>query len=197
MGTPQEGYGRIALSPDGQTLAAIKTVYAEQGPQRSLATIDLVTGDATEIATSSMPERVAWGPDGTLFYAARQEVKNLLDDLSADARANVIAVLGGDYGIPAYQSSITQIDPATGAETEIYNDYVYTVGRMAWAGDALYFSTVANMDQWIAGIADGSLDITADVDNSAALALVPVTLYTVIPGEEAAIVGHFAQFDLK
>lgn len=193
---PQEGYGRAVVSPDGQTVAAIRTVYSEQGPQHSLATIDLATGTVSEIATSKMPQHVAWGPEGTLFYSSREESENLLEGLSADELANVEAVIGSGFPLPAYHASITQLYLATGEETEIYSDYVYAIGRMAWTGEELYFSTVANMDQWAAGIADGSLDIMADADGSAQSALVPLVLQKIVPGEGGTSIGNFALFTL-
>jgi hypothetical protein len=196
-GTPQAGYGNVVLSADGQTLAALHVQYSENGPQRSLALIDMASGEVTDVTTSAEPEQIAWGPDGTLIYASREHVKDLLADLSDEGKANVEQFLGEGVTVPANQVSITQINPETGEESVLYDSYAYAVGRMVWTDGRLIFSTIANMDEWVMGLADGSFDPMNESDDVTDIDLVPVSLMSLVLGEDASFIGNFSKFELQ
>lgn len=193
-GASYGGLGRVALSHDGQKLAAVRMLYDQTSVQRSLVTIDLVRAEVTEFPTSVMPEHVVWGPAGTLLYSSREQVKDLMADLSAEGKTNAEKFLGEGTPVPAYQSSITQLDPATGEEHPVYDGYVYAIGRMIWADDKLIFSTVANMDEWVARMAEGSLD---PADEQVVAELVPVSLYELALGGAESLIGHFSMVELQ
>lgn len=201
-GEPQFAVGRAVLAGDGKTLAAVRSTYNADGPVTSLVLIDLSTRELTDVPTSLPPEQLAWLADGTLFYSTRTVTGNWLEGMTEEGKQKVAEVLGSaDFEIPAYEVSIHHLNPATGDDSELYSADAYVIGRMQVTpdGQSLIFSQVANLDQWLNRIADGTLDVMADSDGSAQRALVPVTLYRLpFAGGEATVVGeNLAQFRLK
>jgi hypothetical protein len=193
---PEANYGRSALSADGRTLVAVKMEFGDE-MSFSVVTIDLQSGEITDARTSQMPDQVAWGPDGSVFYSTREQIRNLTDDMSEEGRAQFTQLFGDVFEIPAYLSSIYQVNLATGEETALYSGYHYAVGRMAMNADnsALLFTIVQNMDGWIAGIADGSLSFETDPDGSRQLATVAAALLEkrFDTNEDAAFISYVGQ----
>lgn len=201
------GIGRAALAPDGRLVAAVRTRYSEPNLIRSLAVVDLATGTVTDVSTAFEPDQVAWGPDGSVFYSARQRAGDLTGSLTPDERATVATALGyvqpSDMeSLPAYQAAVYRMNLATGEETPVYQAPAYAVGRMALAADGrhLYVSLVANLDGWIRGLLDGSLDLAQDLYGDQQRALVPVSLVRVplVTREAPLTLGpDLAQFRLR
>ncbi|MFN8371664.1 MAG: hypothetical protein U0694_02140 [Anaerolineae bacterium] len=197
---PQSVYGRARLSADGSAVVGIRSQLG-QDLLFTLYTADLATGTITDIPSSHMPEQAGWGPDGSVVYMTREQVSNLTANLTAEQSAALEQVFGGPMDVPAYQTSIYQVNVATGEETQLYSEYAYAVGRMTLTNDGrgLLFTTIPNMDAWVAGLVDGSLDVLNDMDGSAQRATVAVNLF-LLPlntGEPAGFVSMIEQFALR
>lgn len=202
VGAPQQQVARPVLGNDGKTLASIKNIYAEPQPIYTLVLIDLSTQQTTEVKTAEPPDQLAWSPDGTLFYSARKQTSNLAANLTAEQKQKVEAVFGSsDFEIPSYEVSIHQLNVTTGEDKVVHTASAYVVGRMAVTADgkAVVFSQIANMDKWVEGIANGTLDVLNDMDGKAQRAAVPVTLYWLpLDGTAATPLGDMlSQFRLK
>ncbi len=201
-GEPQFAVGRAVLAGDGKTLAAVRSTYNAEGPVTTLVLINLETRELTDVPTSAQPEQLAMLADGSLLYSSRTITGNLMENISAEGKEKFASVMGSaDFDVPTYRVSIHHLNPATGEDSELYSAEAYVIGRMQITpdGQSLIFSQIANMDQWVNGIADGTLDILADNDGSAQRALVPVNLYLLpFAGGEATVIGeNLAQFRLK
>ncbi len=201
-GTPQHQVARAVLAFDGKTIAAIRSTYAEPAPLYSLVLIDLSTLALTEVKTAEQPDQLVWLADGSLFYSSRTQKGNLAANLTPEQQKNVEAVFGGpDMEVPTYEVSIHHINVTTAEDKVVHTAPAYVVGRMAPTrdGQALVFSQIANMDKWVEGIANATLDVLNDNDGAAQRAAVPVTLYWLpLAGGQAVPLGdNLAQFQLK
>jgi hypothetical protein len=205
-------YTRPALSPDGSAIALVAfdpnaaNSFSAAG---QVVLLDVATGALTPVPTSASAETVAWGPNGSLFYSTRTRVNDLTAQLDPAARERVatqgfgfVGEVGADFGVPAYEIALFQIDPVSGEETAVFNVYASNIGTMTMNRDAsaLYFTTVANLDAWVSAIVAGTFDpMTADRET--AFALIPVNAYRLpivggVPtlGGEDPLVGALAQF---
>ncbi len=201
-GTPQQQVARPVLANDGKTLAAVRSTYAEPLPNYSLVLIDLSTQQLTEVKTAEPPDQLVWSPGGDLFYSTRKQTGNLAANLTADQKQKIAAVFGSsDFEIPSYEVSIHRLNVATGEDKVVHTASAYVIGRMAATidGQALVFSQIANMDKWVEGIGNGTLDVLNDMDGKAQRAAVPVTLYWLpLDGTAATPLGDMlSQFRLK
>ncbi|MCA0454354.1 MAG: hypothetical protein LCI00_10305 [Chloroflexi bacterium] len=201
-GEPQFAVGRAVLSGDGKTLVAVRSTYNADGPVTSLVLIDLSTRELTDVTTTAQPEQVAWLADGSVLYSTRTTTGSLNAGLTDEQKTNFESIFGtSEFDVPAYEVAIHHLNPATGEDSQLYTAPASVIGRMQIApdGQSLLFSQIANLDQWVLGIADGTLDIMADNDGSAQRALVPVTLYRLpfAGGEATVIAENLAQFRLK
>ena len=199
---PQQQVGRATLSSDGKTLAAIRTTYAEPTLKRELVLIDLSTRIITEVKTAAVPEQIAWQADGSLFYSTQTQKGNLTANLTAEQKANVEKVFGSaDMEVPSNEVTIHKLNPTSGDDQVIYTAAAYAIGRMAVTkdGQALVFSQIANMDKWIAGMGDGTLDVLNDTNNTAQRAVVPVSVNRLpLAGGDVTVIGdNLGQFRLK
>lgn len=198
MISPVENISRAKLSPDGTTLVAIRTVYAEPDPVESVVLVDLATGTITDVPTSMQPDQVAWSASGDVYYAARSVADpDLLDDLTPEQRARLEA-LGTGFVIGSNMVTIAQVNVQTHTETVIHTAGAHYVGRLVEAPDgSLWFSLIPNMQAWLQGIGDGTIDPLNDVDNRQQLATVPVSVYRAADGQIESIVENFNQFTLR
>ncbi|MBK8031731.1 MAG: hypothetical protein IPK17_20025 [Chloroflexi bacterium] len=193
-----DNISRAKLSPDGTTLVAIRTVYAEPDPVESVVLVDLATGTITDVPTSMQPDQVAWSASGDVYYAARSVADpDLLDDLTPEQRARLEA-LGTGFVIGSNMVTIAQVNVQTHTETVIHTASAHYVGRLVEAPDgSLWFSLIPNMQAWLQGIGDGTIDPLNDVDNRQQLATVPVSVYRAAGGQIETIVENFNQFTLR
>ncbi|MBI1278333.1 MAG: hypothetical protein GC179_09420 [Anaerolineaceae bacterium] len=199
---PQQQVGRAVLANDGKTLAAIRTTYAEPELQRELVLIDLSTRETKAITTSAAPDQLAWSPGGNLFYSTLTKNGALGENLTAEQKANVEKVFGSSQiDIPSNQVSIHMLNPNTGEDTTIYTASAYAIGRMSSTvdGQSLLFSQIANMDKWVEGLANGTLDVLSDNDGTAQRAVVPVALYKFALADKQAtlVADNLSQFRIK
>jgi dipeptidyl aminopeptidase/acylaminoacyl peptidase len=199
---PQQQVGRAILSSDGLTLAAIRTTYGEPKLKHELVLIDVATRNITEVKTAAEPDQLAWLADGSIFYSTQTQKGNLTANLTAEQKANIEKVFGAsDMEVPTNEVSIHKLNPKTGDDQVIYTAQAYAIGHMAVTrdGQALVFSQIANMDKWIEGMGNGTLDVINDVDSSAQRAVVPVSVYRLplAGGDAALIADQLGQFRLK
>lgn len=194
--------GRLKVSPDGETVAAVRSAYEEPAIVNSLLLISLATGELTEVATAAQPDQLAWATDGTIFYSTRTPNGNLMETFSAEQKAAIIEAMGFDPGeIMTYNVSVHQLNPATGDDVEIYSSEAYAVGRMEASADGkyLFLTQVSNLDNWLLGLSDGSINLVDDVDGSQQRASVPVSLVQIpLTTEDAPqVIGDWSQIDLQ
>jgi hypothetical protein len=192
--------GRVALSPDGKTAAAVRSFFTgtEVGLPRtySLALIDLATLTITDVPTVSQPDQLTWSKDGsTLFYSVQENPVNIAANLTPEQLATVAPIVGYENDgqtvrVLTYTASIHQLNPATGENTLVYSADAYAIGRMAAAPDGqhLIASHVASPESWMAAL------------GSQQSALVPVTLYKIplLTREAPLMIGeNLTQFVLR
>ncbi len=199
---PQQQISRAVLQNDGKTLAAVRTTYAEPTLKRELVLIDLSTRELKPITTADAPDQLAWSPGGNLFYSTQTRKGTLGENLTAEQKANIEKVFGSSQmDVPTNEVSIHMLNPNTGEDTVIYTAQAYGIGRMASTvdGQSLLFSQIANMDKWVEGMANGTLDVVGDTFGTAQRAVVPVSLYRLaLAGKEAILIGdNLGQFRLK
>ena len=198
MISPVDHISRAKISPDGTTLVAIRTVYAEPDPVESVVLIDLATGTITDVPTSMQPDQVAWSASGDIYYAARNtDDPDLLDDLTTEQRARLDA-LGTGFTIGSNTVTIARVNVQTHTETVIHTAGAHYVGRLVEAPDgSLWFSLIPNMQAWLQGISDGMIDPLNDVDSLQQLATVPVSVYRAAGGQIETIAENLNQFTLR
>ncbi|MBE2266699.1 MAG: PD40 domain-containing protein, partial [Anaerolinea sp.] len=158
MPAPDENISRAKLSPDGTTLVAIRTVYAEPDPVESVVLVDLATGTLTDVETSEQPEQVAWSASGDIYYAARTvSDPDLLDNLTDAQRANIEA-MGTGFTVASYLVNTYRVELASGNERLMFGGNFYTIGRMVEAPDSsVWVSTVPNLEAWLEAVGDGTV----------------------------------------
>jgi len=167
-----------------------------------LVLIDLSTREVKAVTTATAPDQLAWSPGGNLFYSTLTKKSALGENLSAEEKANVEKVFGSsELDIPSNEVSIHMLNPTSGEDKVIYTAPAYAIGRMASTidGQSLFFSQIANMDQWVEGIAKGTLDVLNDNDGTAQRAAVPVSLYKLplAGGDPLLIADNLSQFRIK
>jgi hypothetical protein len=199
---PQQQVGRAVLQNDGKTLAAIRTTYVEPLLKHELVLIDLSTQQLTPITTAAEPDQLAWSPGGGLFYSTQTKKGALGENLTDEQKANIEKVFGSsELNVPSNEVSIHSLNVTSGEDKVLYTAPAYAIGRMVSTvdGQSLIFSQIANMDKWIAGMADGTLDVLNDSDNTAQRAVVPVSVYQLrLAGGDATVIGdNLGQFRLK
>ncbi len=200
---PQQAVGRAVLAADGKTLAAVRSTYNDAGPVNSLVLIDLSTRTVTDVKTVVAPDQLMWLADGSLFYSARTKTGNLMTAITdATQKQNVATALGSsDFEMPSYEVSIHHLNLSSGEDKVIYTADAYAIGRMAVTSDgqALVFSQIGNLGDWLKAIADGTVNMQTDNDGAAQRALVSWNLYRLpLGGGDPVVVGdHLAQFRLK
>jgi hypothetical protein len=199
---PQQQITRAVLANDGKTLAAVRTTYVESALQRELVLIDLSTREIKPVTTVAAPDQVEWSPGGNLFYSTQTKKGALGENLTTEQKANIEKVFGSsELDIPSNEVSIHMLNPTSGEDTVIYTAPAYAIGRMTSTidGQSLLFSQIANMDKWVEGMANGTLDVLNDNDGTAQRAAVPVSLFK-LPlggGDPMLIADNLSQFRLK
>lgn len=196
-----EGYGRVTLSPDGKSLAGLYTTSSDTGGNRTLRVIDLATLEAADVKTVGVPEQIAWGIDGTLFYTTQTVGASLIEGLTDEQRQKLRDSGFTDYDPHTLLMAIHHVNPSTGDDQVVYQAEAYQIGRMAVTADggSLIFSQIANLDAWIHAIGDGSLNPMQDTNGAAQRALVPISLYKLpLDGGDAIKLGdNLSQFVLQ
>jgi hypothetical protein len=171
--------GRARVSPDGQMIAAVKTVYAEPELIRSLVLIDIASGEIIDLTTAAPPDQVAWSPDGTLYYSTRQASGNLLTNLTPEAQQNLQTALGYvPDEVASYTTTIHHLNPSTGEDSTVYTADAYAIGHMeSFSLGMLAFSQVANQAAWLEAITAGAINPQSPNGFDEQAATVPVSLF--------------------
>ncbi|MBL8162534.1 MAG: PD40 domain-containing protein [Anaerolineae bacterium] len=187
-------YAKVIVSPDGERLAGVELNYTDRSASRLLV-YSLATQEFTEVATAGEPNQMAWSADGqSLYYSVRTPGINLVDGLDTDQKAALNQIFGFDVAeIPAYTTRIHQVTLANGEDVEFYSGDTYAVGRMIEVGDALYFSIIPNIGEWLEQLLAG--EVAYDTFGSIPASVAPAVL-RLAPAEspEAALLGMHDQF---
>ncbi len=172
-----EGLARAAMAPDGARFAAVN--YLEFPSRVELATVDLATGAVTSVPTSAAPDQLAWGADGALYYSVREQLPEPLPVAPEQLQAMVDAGrLALDSQIPRYRVALYRLDPASGAETFLFEtDSAWAIGRLFNAGDAIYFSLIPGAQTWIEGLLSTPVDMESRAGFLQEQSMVAPTLY--------------------
>lgn len=174
-----EGLARAAIAPDGSRFAAVN--FLEFPAQAALATVDLATLTVIPVATSATPDQLAWGADGAIFYSVREQLSEPLAIAPEQKQAMVDAGrLGPDSQVPRYRVALYRLDPASGAETLLFEtDSAWAIGRLFTAGDAVIFSLIPGAQTWIAGLLATPVDMETRAGFMQEQSMVAPTLYRV------------------
>jgi hypothetical protein len=160
----QLGWARV--SPDGTKVVGIsrENAYAESG---QLVVVDLATQTTTALPTAApvVPDLVTWGADGSsVFYSAIQKVSDVPGTPEGQQKlAEAIGYLEPTT-LPVNEAAIHRLNLSDNADTQIYAGDAFAVGRMIAlpGGNALLFSLIPNVDDWVAGIVDGTIEAWAE-----------------------------------
>jgi len=173
-----DNLGWVAVSPDGTQLAAINNANpAELSGQ--LVIVDLMTQAVTPITTSKVPTIVTWDNQGHLFYSAIEMTGNIPTTPEDQQTFGEVVGYGGPATIEFNTALIYQLDIASQTDTLVYSGPAYAVGRMipTQDGSGLVFSLIPNMDRFIQGLVEGTIDYFGDHGTEQSMAAVSVSLY--------------------
>jgi hypothetical protein len=148
---------RATLSPDQSRLAGI--AYDADSQVNKIIVVDLLTAGETTLTTTEPPEVVAWGKDGSLYYAAVSQSRSLLDGLSPAKGSQVLALLNTSSISEFTRANSIRLyrRAADGHETLLHEQDAYAVGALVAKDNMLIYSTIANGDAWVQAMADGKL----------------------------------------
>ncbi len=148
---------RVQLSADRTQLVGVRN--------GELTLVDLATQAVTSLDTVAVVDQVAWGlPEtGDIFYSSRL-MSDVVETLMEAEQQQLGDLLGAEVAgeVAVHQVAIYRVNTETGAETEIYTDQAYAIGRMTVTPDnqTLLFSQIPAIADWYQGLLDGSIDAT-------------------------------------
>jgi hypothetical protein len=124
--------------------------------------VNLATLEETTFPTSMYPQAVAWGGDGSLYYASRRVTADLADSLTPAQKAvldemalqQLMPWATMDSNIDANTVSIYRIAP-DGTETLLHEQYAYAVGKLMVKDNTVLYSTIPNGDALLHATLDG------------------------------------------
>lgn len=147
-----DAFSRPQLSPDGGRVLA-----ANEGG--GLVIVNLADDGQQTVNTGAPVDQIAWNADGgAIFYSTRALSAEPLP-LSAEEAGAVANALGlPPDGVPQYQVSLRRVDLASGAETVIFSEPAWAIGRMTGVGGAVVFSVISNGETWVEALANGTVD---------------------------------------
>ncbi|MCU0514095.1 MAG: hypothetical protein MUE40_16185, partial [Anaerolineae bacterium] len=142
-----------ALSPDQTRVAGKRRV---RGGRDQIVNIDLLTMTETHYRlpeAQDAPEylsALAWGGDGSLYYATWQTTGNLLTGLDAAQQAIINTEFGFENTlIPQNTVRVYHLSPEM-ESTPLLELPGYSIPRMQVRGSTLLFSVVSNGENWVA-----------------------------------------------
>jgi hypothetical protein len=189
-----ENFSKVVVSPDGSRLAGLELNYQDRSASRVMV-YDLATEQWQEVETNGEPDLLAWNYDGSaIYYSMRTVNANLIDNLTQGERVRLNSTFGYEVLImDSYRVNIHQIDLATGTQSIIYEADAYAIGRMIETADALYFSQIPNINEWLRVILN---DETNYQDTRAGMQFVEPAVLRLAPAEsaEASFLGFYNQF---
>ncbi|MBC7810100.1 MAG: hypothetical protein H7175_03085 [Burkholderiales bacterium] len=178
-------FSRVKLSSDGSQLLGINNSHVTpEGYTGQLAIVDLTTQAVTELANSAMPDQVAWGVAGSseVFYSSRQVAQSDLG-LSPEQQQTASTQLGyvdaTELAVPVGAVEIHRLNTQTSSDEVIYSADAYAIGDVMISpeGDALLFSQVPNLNNFVEGLANGTLDYMSANGDELAREAVQTELY--------------------
>lgn len=179
-----QNFGNVNLSADQAYL--VGTVFDSRTPEipKKLAIVDLQTTEFRLIETEATPDQVVWSADGdAIFYTVYEVLPESIPMTEAEQETMSLYFGAGDgpfQGFPLHQVQIRRYDLLANADEVIYiaPEDVASIGRLFAVDEGtLIFSQIPNLQNWIAAIADGQIDLSSTEDTTAyQLATVPVQI---------------------
>jgi len=189
---------RVALAPDGRTLAALELDYSVFPPMTKLYTYDLETRTAREIASPVPADQVGWGGDGALYISSSTAVGELF---SVEETTQIGIAQGFDMSlvspeaIPSYRVTVHRIDLASGSSEEVAAHDGSFVGRLRPAPGGIAYSLIGSLETWGRGLLDGSIDPLSESYFQDWESFVSLESFIVANGSSSAL-GRLAQMEL-
>lgn len=185
---------RVKLSPDGNRLLGIAG--------DDLLIYDLMTQTEQRIDIQSVPDQVAWGPQGSndVYYSVVTEGPTLRFD---DAQAAIISgTVGFDLTeISTFGLNIRRYNVTSRDDVPIYGGFGSAIGRMQVTADGsqLIFSVVPNLNAWVDAILAGEFGTSATSTYLIERALLPVDIVALdlASGNSTVIGTGQQQFTLR
>jgi hypothetical protein len=187
---------RVKVSPDKTQMIGIEDLAGTR-ENESVILVDLETRERIVLPVTASADQVAWGAAGTthIFYSARQTTDVPLG--SAEDRAAVETMFGSPMEIFETEATIHRFDLISQTDEVIYAAPAYAIGRIQVtpAGDALIFSQVGNLDQWLQAVGRGDVTLENAYNPDAAAEYVKFALLRLaLSGEEEAALITLNQF---
>jgi hypothetical protein len=150
---------RVKISPDRTRIAGIS--YIDGVKQQAVTVVDIATGESTDYALDVDVDQLTWIADSSIAYSSITQNGQLVegDDLTA---ANIAMGFDPSFGLmefPKFAVTVSRLSLTDGASTPLYSGDGYAVGRMQTVGDLLYVSVVSNMEDYVAGLLDGTYSV--------------------------------------
>ncbi|MBC8170474.1 MAG: hypothetical protein H7X77_02340 [Anaerolineae bacterium] len=192
-----QNFTRTALSPDRTKIAGVElNVRMDSSDnivrETRLLVADLTTLEITELTVSSEPDQITFSADSSaIFYSTRIQSGDFYDMLSDVDQAALNANIGFDYQtVPRYTSEIWQVNISDNSEIQVYTGDAYAIGRMIALtdGSSLIFSAVPNLDAWVAGLIDGTIQFNGDFESQKAV-VQPVVYSLNLSDNSTTVIG--------
>lgn len=175
-------FGNVNLSADQAHL--VGTVFDSSTPEipKQLAVVDLATADFRLIETEATPDQVVWSSDGdAIFYTVYEVLSEPVPMTASELETLSLYFGAGDgpfQGFPLHQVQIHRYDLLANVDEVIYSapEDTASIGRLfALDEGTLIFSQIPNLQNWIAAVAEGKIDLSSLEDTTdRQLAAVPV-----------------------
>jgi hypothetical protein len=163
--------------------------------ERFIEVINMEDMQPSPVDTTAKPSAIAWGTDNRLYYSTQTQVGDLVTGAAPAqlSKYNDVFSVFTENGVidtfPVNAAAIYRLEEDGTSTPLVTWLYVYDIPRMQVVDDTLYFSTVANGEDWFEGVLNGT--ITADSpDNHLAVTLYALDLST--PGSLPVIVQENA-----
>lgn len=175
-------FGNVNLSTDQAHL--VGTVFDSSTPEipKQLAVVDLATAEFRLLETEATPDQVVWSANGdAIFYTVYEVLPEGIPMTEAEQETLSLYFGAGDgpfAGFPLHQVQIRRYDLATNTDEVVYTapEDAASIGRLFAVDEGtLIFSQIPNLQNWIAAVAEGKIDLSSLEDTTdLQLAAVPV-----------------------
>lgn len=191
-----EDVGRAKVSPDG-TQAAVITFAEDRVMGQQVGILDLASGSLTTFESTSLPDQVAWGLNGEVYYTTRQNQDTALP-ISAEVDAAFQQVMGfSALTLPNYAVELFRLDVTTGEAALVWSTSAYGIGGLTATADGLYFTVIPNGEGWVNALADGTVVLSGETTYLAEWATAAPTLYLLSDGSVQPILSGVFQAALR
>ncbi len=184
---------RAKLAPEGGRVLAVDENSG------GLVVLNLADGAQQTLPTAARIDQIAWASSGAALYSTRSLLPEPLP-LSAEEANAVASVLGlPAHAIPQYQVSVRRVDLNSGAESLLFSEPGWAIGRLSSQGGGVFFSVISNGETWVEALANGTINPVAPDSFMQAWRSVEVTVLRVSEnnGEATMIARNAHQITLR